>query len=216
MKNTIYTLLTAGAICTNAWAAGSQSWHVYDITDPIAVTTEWEIRATMNLEIDDEADPFTIFAMGEEVGLETINNNFELLFDPGDGTFLLNYCTANGTETASWGHGETGKLIRGAITESGTYTVTFQGGPYFGQPGRTGLYVAKGADLSGNNSDYLVSGTNWWAEFTFADGTVIDTISSQADIIEMKGAELRAVPEPTTATLSLLALAGLVARRRRK
>lgn len=54
--------------------------------------------------------------------------------------------------------------------------------------------------------------------FTFTDGEQYKsgTISATGGTISVTGSQLIAVPEPTAATLSLLALCGLAARRRRK
>ena len=75
------------------------------------------------------------------------------------------------------------------------------------------------ADKRGN---YKATGNNRHVEtFTFndayvlsADAYVVDSVISAADAFTLNKNKL--VPEPTTATLSLLALAGLAARRRRK
>ncbi|MBQ7023098.1 MAG: PEP-CTERM sorting domain-containing protein [Akkermansia sp.] len=54
--------------------------------------------------------------------------------------------------------------------------------------------------------------------FTFTDGEQYKrgTISATGGTISVTGSQIITVPEPTTATLSLLALCGLAARRRRK
>lgn len=54
--------------------------------------------------------------------------------------------------------------------------------------------------------------------FTFTDGEQYKSgiISATGGTISVTGSQIIAVPEPTTATLSLLALCGLAARRRRK
>ncbi|MBQ3526896.1 MAG: PEP-CTERM sorting domain-containing protein [Akkermansia sp.] len=77
-------------------------------------------------------------------------------------------------------------------------------------------YAASDVSFSGNYA--TVSGTA--TELELADGTLYTTLKITAtEGASVKGIGYLAtatVPEPTTATLSLLALAGLAARRRRK
>ena len=99
---------------------------------------------------------------------------------------------------------EDGELTKLWLTDSDDYWATT---PY--------LYsatVATGEDgkiyITGTEYDkYMMSGSY------FGEGTYIDSVHA---LMAPSSANWQLVPEPTTATLSLLALAGLAARRRRK
>ncbi len=134
----------------------------------------------------------------------------------------LDYVFVSGTSTLN---------IEGAVTLNGNLA------QYNAQDGAQ-IVFEEGAslDMQGNNItlgniqlvfevDGTVSSTgdisvnmfirNWGNESDYED-TVVLVKGSDGSFAEVKYGDLNIVPEPTTATLSLLALVGLCARRRRK
>lgn len=80
-------------------------------------------------------------------------------------------------------------------------------------------YILKSATLGGTQDQNGVS--SFWTDggvhhFTVKDVTDMSPIAGNSGAFETYVKTLQVIPEPTTATLSLFALAGLAARRRRK
>lgn len=150
------------------------------------------------------------------------NNQFRVYLRPKDDCLIL---SLNG-----WTYGYGGD----AQTDSTSYVTTLP---------QTGDISANNPVILGFTLQYVAEGNNYFTFATTEDSQVQITpitdynvvrsynfsdltnytdnwVNAPADIVSTisitKAGELPTVPEPTTATLSLLALAGLAARRRRK
>lgn len=136
---------------------------------------------------------------------------------------LEDIATGGGTfhgESVSSGYGLTGSLLTGDITltleTTDGYPAIWTGdGKKLTLGDTIQLFDIRDSDLSG--ASFTLDGS--WDEFkeAFATNASGQTVSTYWDTSELasKGI-LRVVPEPATATLSLLALAALCGRRRRK
>ncbi len=100
------------------------------------------------------------------------------------------------------------------------HTLTLSGGDLSGATMTSSLnYVNGGNTLSLSLADVTLAADTAYEltlTLTHADGASSEDMLVGMDYISLKGESVTNVPEPATASLSLLALAGLAARRRRK
>ncbi len=165
-------------------------------------------------------------------GLTSTANNWDVLFGLGEAPNwnikIANNASGNLTFLEE-GYTIKDKVAETATptTELGTYIVTVDNGGKTTErvsPSSLTLYyngaVVATATLGENNctNEFLdmfaiggrSQGTNNSSDFTFTNVQLYSGVLSQEQIASLS------IPEPTTATLSLLALAGLAARRRRR
>ncbi len=113
------------------------------------------------------------------------------------------------TEHAYWdGLVAVSLVLKGSSNNTGSYLYATSDGTNYTSA------TDKGLRSSGTNYDTLV--LNSLFASSIKSIYVFNEALEQSDIMTLSVAAIKAVPEPTTATLSLLALAGLAARRRRK
>ncbi len=170
-------------------------------------------------------DAFTIVTkLG---GIHNMNKGFVTLAD--------NYYIVNQSH-AYWG---LNNADSNNVTNNGAWTLSVNGNDYTytSTEGTLPILWTQNAEGSGSAQRTVGSwigveissdGTDSTVKLSYAGADIVDTfilkgtaldaseISFADDISDVQSATITVVPEPTTATLSLLALAGLAARRRRK
>ena len=126
---------------------------------------------------------------------------------------------ADGNIKGQWGTSEY-NWSAGPMPTEGTITLTYVTGNHSGTNEGSRLYVGDSATYYTNNSLKTGNANYNTIKFNNLGGAIKQAYVhnyclTQAQVGTLM-AETAAIPEPTTATLSLLALAGLAARRRRK
>ena len=174
----------------------------YTLGDTFTIVTKMAGIGNLSKGIVTLADDYYIVNQDHQYwGLNTQDNN--TLTNNGAWTLSVSgndytYTSTEGTLPILWAQNAAG-------TGSATRTV--------------GSWI--GVEISSDGTDSTVklsyAGANIVDKFILK-GTALDAskISFKDDISDVQSATITVVPEPTTATLSLLALAGLAARRRRK
>ncbi len=132
---------------------------------------------------------------------------------------------SSGKLSGQWG---TGEWIKDNVKQweianfpsTGTITLTFVTGGYDGSTEGARLYVNNATAFYSNNSLKSGGSTYNTVKINNLNNAVqqvyVHNYSLSAAEVGTLMTEIAAIPEPTTATLSLLALAGLAARRRRR
>ncbi len=223
MKKTLalMAILTAGVASANdaellyTWDSVTtthQSVELYDLTTRVTdydltYSSAWRLEFTLTFPTDtadvkgdypilmtfgaDQDNCFTLWA-------HLVENGYDLGFG-GKGNFTHESVTSNGTYNIN-----NTQPLTYTIISSGTKTPTLE------------LYIdgTKISSTTYNATGEVIDSTLATITFGAQKGTSDDRIA--ATFTDVKLYKLQAVPEPTTATLSLLALAGLAARRRRK
>ncbi len=234
MKKTIIALLALGSAAMgvtleDAVATGSDASQI--------TLSEATASFTAIATVDVDALK-AVMAKGADLGKYTLIN-FESVGDGADIGIQTNYGSANnkintsglygvwnGTGAYGFGMGS-GFENAGFWTNAAAAAVTLT---YSYDTGTTGTFTLMDSngkvlqEVGGTFSTSLKSSTATYDAVTF-DGSIVEStyVFNQAVTVEEAKTLAQAalvktgtVPEPTTATLSLLALAGLAARRRRK
>lgn len=153
------------------------------------------------------------FYLGHNVTLQGSSNGFS-----GSQTVTFNFGDFGGTSVISMG--DFWMQTNAAVNFSGEVTMTGNDFSYTlfkasSMKQNAGSWNASGVSVVDTNGNTLTYTTDedkigtagyYWLESTFAGESTSNVVTLVA----------KSIPEPTTATLSLLALAGLAARRRRK
>lgn len=138
----------------------------------------------------------------------TASNNWPVFFElSGNGTALrVGPYVADGNKVDIDGNLSKNSEMAATVAPGGTYTITLT------KIG-TDVFAAVNGVVSSTGTVGEISGT---VDNVFFGGANYDAYKMNSVVHSVSWSSVTAVPEPTTATLSLLALAGLAARRRRK
>ena len=187
----------------------------------LGLEKNWALQMTVSLPVNSTGTALSLvcFDNGSSDGLE-----FNLANNNDKGVYGFTYNTTGNTWTG-WGAGNRTDIKQ----VSGMTTLTFvnyEGAIYFGAGDTWATFNNGTADSPTNVANgaldkLLLGGGKGGANgpavgysFEVDDIVVYSFDSSKVGISDVKAALI--IPEPATATLSLLALAGLCARRRRK
>lgn len=230
MKKTIITILAMAGVALGSeyttekvWTIdfGSQYTNGYNVTgDLTSIGTVWDVvgveggtqTGTKRVHLQsgnfgtwDSNFEFSItLTLGQPI---TASNNWPVFFELlGNGTSLRvgpyvgdgNYVDIDGnlTKNSEWG---------ATVNSGGTYTITLT------KIGTTVSAAVNGVVSSTGTVAANISGT---VDNIFLGGGNYDYYKMNSTVHSISWSSV--IPEPTTATLSLLALAGLAARRRRR
>ena len=233
MKKTIVALLVLAStsFATTEYSLGEYNeWFGSAITDT-SYSVGDDYTLTFTLGSFDATDPAsyggTFLTMGDNWGLYTQGWQY-LAFDNSNSEDRSNLTTSAGTYTSSNTQTATGSVAQGA--EGWFYNLGVDGAQE-----NTTVTVSR---LNGTDTVSIQKGETQIASFTITGNSALDAagfclnpvrqstgtgnptgVNIQAATFSANGVERNIalpIPEPTTATLSLLALAGLAARRRRR
>ena len=159
----------------------------------------------LNVHIWDSSTPNDSVSLSEIVQADT--NTLTLVWNrTADNKLVFDVYADDNFETKAW-----------------TYTFTSTGANGFSFDGKTFQtlnFGGKNGDLLGNANTLIPSGTNAAEWELLGAGYTTGAMASAEDLTAYYNSAVAyntaSIPEPTTATLSLLALAGLAARRRRR
>lgn len=173
----------------------------FDIND------NWEIDLTFVATASSGANEWgtCILATGTNPTGDSYPQGFQLYLNVNGGLVIKGGLSGDLSGTASHNIASDG-----VMSDPGTYTVSLV---HFGTGLRGTVFDSAGAQLA----------SQAWENVQWADGTTVTQFCTNIsdNMIANNGWErptvsVKSVPEPATATLGLLALAGLAARRRRK
>lgn len=128
-----------------------------------------------------------------------------LTLNTADGKIALDLLTNGNVQT--YDDGYTSQIV----LFSGVSSLTLDGTPYGEANAIMMMAAADGEDAAASNTIYSTLASNYFTGWNITDQTYL-VYDVGAGVVYLD----KAVPEPTTTTLSILALAALVARRRRK
>ncbi len=188
-----------------------------DLTELIKVGDAWTLQFTVSPFSAGGAYPTLVSIAAEH------NNNYAMVYTPGDNTtdwFLQGggYFASAQANNANY-HGTYSSFD---TSVAHTYTLVSTGVTESASSTTLTLYIDGSEVVSGafNFGGQLKNRELMFVLGDKANGTNQSMDATYSNVALYKGAytpaELSAAPEPATATLSLLALAGLAARRRRK
>ncbi len=210
------TLITLAALAMASVASADYASNVFSAngSGSGSTTNAGEVVFTFHIELTDTiGSAGTILAYYNGGASDTPSQNTYLLTAGASGTYTLTIGRSNSTTDATgltWGNGSPVSIT--GILASTTYTLTDK------MPSNSGVDNGRQITLSADGKEDLVSGLydgNMYSSvLTGSLTTGFNTDFAVPTVTPDTPTE--SVPEPTTATLSLLALAGLAARRRRK
>lgn len=190
-KSVVETLISADAIANNitsSWGQSMQTTGWYGATDNLHTGT------TLNFDVEDEGKSFSFTERGAYGGTFVVASvSIADLLNGNEGSaqsFTLSFNAESSTlnfSAWSWNGTTATAIISDSVVKTGKNLNTFE--------------------------DVIIPDDAKNLLFFF-HGTGYGTTASVSNLTS--SVELNLVPEPTTATLSLFALAGLAARRRRK
>lgn len=238
MKKTIVTLLALGGVAAAAdtsvldtavvgftnFSSGVADYGT--MVDDITISTTDSVTTLSGITFDtamsstNNRDSFSITLVLDAAKIGSVSEFTSLAAayysESGAMGFGLN---ADGNIQGQWGTSGY-NWSAGAMPTEGTITLTYVAGNYSGTSEGSRLYVGDSATfysstaLKTANCDYNTIKLNNLGG-AIKQAYVHNYCLTQAQVSTLM-AETATIPEPTTATLSLLALAGLAARRRRK
>ena len=205
-------------VATVTKSQGSGCLHLAD-NNGLGLTKNWALQITVSVPVNggDSAAGLLCFDNGSNNGLE-----FNLANKNDGGVYGFTYDT-NGNTWTGWGAANQTDITQVAGMTTLTF-VNYEGAIYFGVGDTWATFNNGTADSPANVANgaldklLLMGGKSGANGLGAADVVKIDDIavysfdSSKVSVADVKAA---LIPEPATATLSLLALAGLCARRRR-
>ncbi len=200
-------------------------------------------QGTLTYTAGDWSRGYAVYTFGAPITLKTTEDTltFSMTIQTTNTNSLILGTLMGNTQSLTFGHGAYNDNTH---LQMGTSTVT--NGTFYNMQGDEtgGTYVAETASVNGQwkaNTAITLTSTIAWSEdangfvatVTYGDGTLLGTTESLGQSFSLSKLSLSVdgsssqtisnvqlsahlVPEPATATLSLLALAGLAARRRRK
>ena len=213
MKKTLIALMALAGVASAATIAPDENGIIWTIASSITPTPS----AAGNFWIGDYTFSFTLHQAYNMAESGTV-----LAFIRGnaiDDTYGYNAIVLTGTDdalTLTIGRGRAYNTLNGATAIGPDTTFTFQENATFDttiQKGVTYTLTVKGGDQA------VTAGLSWseGKDVPFMQNIYVGPIKGNMNGNATPVTALnKGVPEPTTATLSLLALAGLAARRRRK
>ena len=232
MKKTIIALMAlagsafgADYITENIWSIdfGSKYTDGYQVSgDLTSIGTVWDVVGVeggiqtgskrVHLQGGNFGDwssdfEFSItLTLGETI---TASNNWPVFFElVGNGTSLrVGPYVADGNVVDIDGNLTKNEEKAAAVTAGGTHTITLT---------KIGTSVSASVDGVVSSTGTLATGVSGTIDNVFLGGGNYDYYKINSVIKNISWSSITTVPEPATATLSLLALAGLAARRRRK
>lgn len=246
MKKTLIALLALGSVAMAADNASKILTYTTDTTGVssnkgnytgIAFTLSDNARLNVSEDVTTATDAFTLTSIQVQTRADkgAWGNNACMYIIDEDKTLIAasNYVTADvdAGEYVTFEFGETTNILASgkanknqALTLGNTYYA------YFGDKNQMGswyigVYAGIGDTLTYLNASsrgIAVAGT--YQEASASDATMVKIANdlpvldstTYAPMIKISGTVNQAVPEPATSSLSLLALAGLCARRRKK
>ena len=200
-------------------------------------------QGTLTYNSGDWSRGYAVYTLGQAITLKTTDDTltFSMTIQTTNTNSLILGTLMGNTQSLTFGHGAYNDNTH---LQMGTSTVT--NGTFYNMQsqGTGGTYVAEesfSATGWAANTAITLTSTIAWSEdvhgfvatVTYGNGTLLGTTGSLGQTFSLEKISLSVdgassqtvsnvqlsahlVPEPTTATLSLLALAGLAARRRRK
>ena len=171
---------------------------------PFEISGDWALSLTLDVNAATGSNQWgtTLLATGKDPFAASYNGGFQL------------YVQVSGNISLKGGIGDISgssdhKVGTAPLATLGTYTLDLS---HIGTVLTASIKDAQGTEVASSTLNNVT-----WAEGTTVDHfTTTLTDNQQANGWTLPTGTLALVPEPTTATLSLLALAGLALRRRRK
>ncbi len=238
MKKTIIALLALGGVAAAAdtsvldkavvgftnFSSGVADYGT--MVDDVTVSTTGSVTSLTGITFDtamsstNNRDSFSITLVLDAAKIGSVSDFTSLAAAYYSSSGAMGFgLDANGNIKGQWGTSAY-NWTAGSMPTEGTITLTYVTGNHSGTTEGSRLYVGDSATYYTNNS--LRTGGNTYNKIEFNNlggaikqAYVHNYCLTQAQVGTLM-AETAAIPEPTTATLSLLALAGLAARRRRR
>ncbi len=224
MKKTLITLIAlAGAACGET-AVSYSDFTEYEVASTVNATDFSSNSVTIALTLDVETIKGYFQGTGSHLLVDVIGNN-----DIGFGTLVKNstqYFSGAWDQTVDYKMVDNELAAVTDMTSENYWTNAVNASAVFSADRTTGARVVftlgyeDGTtwQMYGTASSVKSAGWNPTGELT-VDTTAVKTLATYDGYITLADAQaigIKLVPEPATATLSLLALCGLAARRRRK
>lgn len=205
MKKTLALLIVtmagiAGAATTYTSTVAEEMSSFNAAVELILTRSPGDICNEMGLE------EITLFEMGTQLTGKAAADGFNAVYRDGSITFSWSIDNGNSYSSSTV---DTEDIVANATGEY-IIGIMFGGNPIFQNPM---IFTITQEET-----------TSWAGMYAFSEGKTLSSITTEVDSAYIKGISLNgaeaimssSVPEPTTAMLSLLALAGLAVRRRRR
>ncbi len=209
MKKTLIALMAlAGVACAASYDMdkggdlfAGQFTLTFEIPADFTITGDYDILAAY----------YQVNGSSYNVNAFQLNSNYTLTLNRGgalSGTTLTNDVTTGTSDSSTFMAGDTAYTLG-----AGTYTLNYKGGTNGSAAADLLLDGAVVASFTGGNHN-MNGAQNGGSTLKLLTNDSYNVVATSYPGMPVPPSP--SVPEPTTATLSLLALAGLAARRRRK